>query len=243
VRIWRGSFPALALWQRKVTESYWATFYGSYVQSYLERDVRQLKNIGNEASFLKFLRLVAVRTAQVLNLTDLARAAAIAPNTAKSWLSVLRASHVIYLLPPYHRNAAKRWTKSPKLFFSDTGLCSYLLRLTSPQALLEGSFSGALLETFVIGEIRKSYLHNGREPPLFFYRDTKAREIDLLVERDQRIYPVEIKQTSRPQRQDIRAFDVLLEKGRERAAGALLCLTDSPRPLSAHDLSLPIWAI
>jgi predicted AAA+ superfamily ATPase len=167
--IWQGSFPEAI---SKDTKDRMA-FYDSYVRTYLERDVRQLINVGNEISFIKFLKVVAARTGQELNIEDIARNVGIAPSTAKNWLSVLKASGIIYLLQPYFKNITKRLTKTPKLYFLDTGLAAYLAGWTTPEALEIGISSGAFFETFVISEILKSYYHNGENPPLCFFRDEK----------------------------------------------------------------------
>jgi predicted AAA+ superfamily ATPase len=147
--IWRGSYPAIAL-NRDMDRD---LFYSSYVQTYLQRDVRDLARVGDELAFLRFLRIAAARSGQLLNLSEFARDADIAVNTAKNWLSILQASGVVYLLEPYHSNLNKRLIKSPKLYFLDTGLCSYLTEWSSPQTLEAGALSGAILETWVVSEM------------------------------------------------------------------------------------------
>lgn len=142
--IWKGSFPQITL----ENDSQWSIFYSSYLRTYLERDVRQLLKVGDQMSFLKFLKVVAARTAQELNIADIARNVDISPNTAKSWLSILEASGIIYLLQPYFNNISKRITKKPKLYFTDTGLCAYLSEWNTPETLEAGAMSGAFFETF-----------------------------------------------------------------------------------------------
>ena len=132
-------------------------FYGSYLQTYVQRDVRDLARVGDEMAFLRFLRAAAARTGQLLNMAELARDADVAPNTAKNWLSILEASGLIYLLQPWHTNLTKRLVKTPKLYFLDTGLCAYLTQWTSPQTLEAGAMSGAIFETWVMIELLKSY--------------------------------------------------------------------------------------
>lgn len=163
--IWRGSFPAIATDASMDRD----LFYGSYVQTYLQRDVRDLAQVGDEMAFLRFLRTAAARTAQMLNFADLARDADVAPNTAKAWLSILQASGIVYLLEPWHSNLTKRLVKTAKLYFVDTGLCAYLTEWSSPQTLEAGAMSGSILETWVVAEILKSFLHNGRKAPLYYY--------------------------------------------------------------------------
>jgi predicted AAA+ superfamily ATPase len=187
-RIWRGSFPAMTPRNLKAPTIGEGSgcgegaggdgnarvredlpdrdlFYSSYVQTYLQRDVRSLANVGDEIAFLKFLRAAAGRTGQILNMTDISRDAGIAPNTAKKWLSILKASGIIYLLEPYHTNLTKRMVKAPKLYFLDTGLAAYLTEWSSYKTLEAGAMSGAIFETWVINEIIKSYWHAGNPHP------------------------------------------------------------------------------
>ncbi|MCX5634454.1 MAG: ATP-binding protein [Planctomycetota bacterium] len=162
--IWLGSFPALIAGAAKNRSLY----YSSYLQTYLQRDVRDLTQVGDETSFLKFVRACAARTGQLLNLADLAKDTDISIPTAKKWLSILRASFQVFLLQPYHSNITKRLVKTPKLYFLDTGLCSYLTEWTSPAALEAGAMSGAIFETFIFAEILKSYWHRGLEPAVYY---------------------------------------------------------------------------
>jgi predicted AAA+ superfamily ATPase len=236
--IWQGSFPAVI----DLNPNQRDLFYSSYVRTYIERDVRQLINIGNENAFLKFLRCVAARTGQELNITDIAKDTEIAPNTAKNWLSILETSGIIYLLKPYYRNVIKRLTKRPKLYFMDTGLASWLSQWSSPETLEQGAMGGAFFETFVITEILKSWYHNGRHPSFYYYRDSNRVEIDLLIERDGSYYPVEIKKTANPGKGDIKAFDTF--SGIENTGyGSLVCLTDQSRPLTVNANVVSIWDI
>ena len=157
-------------------------------------------------SFLRFLRAAAARTAQLLNLSELARDADVAPNTAKNWLSILQASGVVYLLEPYHSNLTKRLVKTPKLYVLDTGLCAYLTEWSSPETLEAGAMSGAILESWIMAELIKGYLHNGRRAPFYYYRDKDQKEIDLLIFHDGTAYPLEFKKTAFPRKEAIRHF-------------------------------------
>ena len=233
--IWRGSFPAVMLSQDLDRD----LFYSSYVQTYLQRDVHALTRVGDEFSFLKFLRATAASSAQLLNLSDLARDADIAPNTAKSWLSILRASGIVYLLEPYFVNATKRLVKTPKLYFLDTGLCSWLTEWSSPETLSSGAMTGAIFETWVVGEILKTWLHNGKRAPLYYYRDRDKKEIDLLIVQDGQMHPVEIKRTASPSQDAIRQFRVLENLDIPVGHGALICLIRRSIPLSEHVTALP----
>jgi predicted AAA+ superfamily ATPase len=234
--IWQGSFPDVIDKNPAGRE----LFYSSYVRSYIERDVRQLLHVGDESAFMKFISCAAGRTGQELNLTDLARDAGIAPNTAKSWLSLLETSGIIYLLKPYYRNVSKRLTKRPKLYCMDTGLCAYLSAWNTPETLETGAMGGAFFETFVITEIIKSWYHNGRRPPLYYYRDSNQTEIDLLIEQDGLFYPMEIKKTANPGKGDIKAFDRFAQF-EKTGYGSLICLTDHDRPLTASANAISVW--
>ncbi|MDR1997305.1 MAG: ATP-binding protein [Candidatus Margulisbacteria bacterium] len=237
--IWQGAFPDIV----DKPANQWAGFYASYVKTYIERDVRRIVNIGNEADFLKFLSVLAARTAQELNLADTARDAGIAPNTAKAWLSILETSGLVYLLKPYFKNISKRFIKRPKLYFMDTGLCAYLTEWNTPEVLEKGAMSGAIFETFVITEIIKSYQHNGLFPALYYYRDNVQTEIDLLLAQNGLLYPIEIKKTANPSRNDISAFEQLAKIGEKPGYGALICLTDRARPLTDKASAISIWDI
>ncbi|MDR1418346.1 MAG: ATP-binding protein [Endomicrobium sp.] len=236
--IWKGSFPELD----SESDDKWSLFYSSYVQSYIERDVRQIINIGNVSSFIRFLSVVASRTGQELNITDIAKDVEISPNTAKQWISILETSGIVYLLKPYYKNIAKRFIKKPKLYFTDTGLCAYLASWNIPKSLETGAMSGAFFETFVISEIIKSYHHNGLFPSLYYYRDSNQIEIDLLIEINGKFHPIEIKKTSNPNKNDIHSFEKFA-KIEKTGYGSLICLTDRPRPLTENANSVSIWDI
>jgi len=238
-RIWRGFFPAIAL-NEEIDHS---LFYSSYVQTYLQRDIHDLTRVGDEIAFLRFLRAIAARTGQLLNIAELARDADISPNTAKNWLSILKASGIIYLLEPYFTNVTKRIIKAPKLYFLDTGLCAYLTQWSSPETLEAGAMSGAILETFVVTEILKSYWHNGKQAPFYYYRDKDKKEIDLLICHDRMIYPIEIKKTASPNKNDVKHFSVLEKFGRIVGHGAIICLVDQLIPISDQATAIPVFFV
>lgn len=237
--MWRGSYPAVAL-NDEVDRD---LFYSSYVQTYLQRDVRDLARVGDEMAFLRFLRSAAARTGQLLNLSEFARDADIAVNTAKSWLSIMQASGIVYLLEPYHNNLSKRLVKAPKLYFLDTGLCAYLTEWSSPETLEAGAMSGAILETWVISELLKSYLHNGKQPPFYYYRDKDRKEIDLLIVRDGTICPIEIKKSASPSVADIRSFGALEKLGVPVGPGAVICLAQQSLPIAGAVMSIPVGSL
>jgi predicted AAA+ superfamily ATPase len=237
--IWRGSFPAIAL-NKKMDRD---LFYSSYVQTYLQRDIHDLARVGDEMAFLRFMRASAARTGQLLNLAELARDADVAFNTVKNWLSILQASGIVYLLEPYYTNVSKRLVKAPKLYFLDTGLCAYLTEWTSPETLEVGAMSGAILETWIMAELLKSYWHNGRRAPFYYYRDKDLKEIDLLIVLDRTIYPLEFKKTASPAKEDISHFRVLEKLKMPVGPGGIICLAEQSLPLSKSALSIPVTVL
>ena len=234
--IWRGCYPAMVSHQKMNKD----LFYSAYIQTYLQRDLHDLAQVGNHNSFFRFLRIAAARTGQIVNMADMARDADISTNTAKHWLSILQASNIIYLLQPYYNNITKRLIKSPKLYFIDTGLCSYLTQWSNASTLEAGAMSGAILETFVITEIIKSYWHNGLQAPLYYYRDKDKREIDLLIVKDQTVYPIEIKKTASPKKEAIKHFNLLQTLNLQLGDGALICLVDTILPISTQTHAIPV---
>jgi len=237
--IWRGALPAIALNAAMERD----LFYSSYVQTYLQRDVRALARVGDELTFLRFLRATAARTGQLLNLANLARDADVAPNTAKNWLSILQTAEIVYLLEPYHTNVTQRLVKTPKLYFLDTGLTAYLTAWASPETLEAGAMSGPSLESWIVAELLKSYWHNGRRPPFYYYRDKDQREVDLLLLQDGIIYPLEIKKSASPSREDVRHFGALARLGLPIGPGGVICLAEQSLPLTEAAQSIPAWVI
>lgn len=237
--IQRGSMPELIANPDFDSQMY----YSAYVKTYIERDVRQLTQVADETKFLKFMSSVACYTGQLLNISSLARDVNISQQTAEKWLSILITSNIIFLLRPFSNNVMARAIKTPKLYFLDTGLAAYLTRWTTPDVLRSGAMAGAFFETFVIGEIIKSYSNRGIEPPVWFYRD-KYNEIDLVMEHDGKLYPVEIKKHSDPKRNDMRAFAKLDNvSGYTRGEGCVLCMLDKVVYMGDSDRFVPVWYI
>jgi len=237
--IWRGSFPEVALKAKTDRD----LFYSSYVQTYLQRDIRDLARVGDEMAFLRFLRAAAARSGQLLNMADLARDADVAPNTVRSWLSILQTSGIVYLLEPYHTNVTKRLVKTPKLYFLDTGLCAYLTEWSSPETLEAGAMSGAVLETWIMVEILKSWWHNGLRAPFYYYRDKDQKEVDLLIVRDGTVYPLEFKKTASPGKDAVRHFQALEKLNMPVGPGGVVCLASQSLPLTSNTTSIPVSAI
>ncbi|MDL2263619.1 ATP-binding protein [Synergistaceae bacterium OttesenSCG-928-I11] len=235
-KIWRGSYPKIVA----DPDTPWDIFYRSYLQTYIERDVRDVLSVRNDIAFYNFVRATAARTAQMLNYAALARDVEIDLKTAKSWLSVLRASGLVALVEPYHNNVTKRVVKTPKLYFLDTGLCSYLTGWSTPETLEAGAMNGAIFETYVFCEILKSYLHNGAYPSIYHYRDSDQSEIDLLIERDGALYPIEIKKTATPSLNATKHFAVLKHLKKTIGPGAVVCLRETDVPLSREVAAIPV---
>lgn len=235
--IYKGSMPAMY-----ADALDWQMFYGSYTKTYIERDVRELTKVGDELKFIKFMTAMASRTSQMLNITSVANEVGISVPTADRWLSVLISSNIVYLLKPYYSNIMKRAVKTPKLYFLDTGLAAYLTRWNSPEVIEAGAMSGAFFETFVISEILKSYYNAGiLEPPVYYYRDRDAKEVDVLIEENGALYPVEIKKTANPGREHIENFSVLDKiNGMNVGTGCIVCMYDKSIRINEKNISIPV---
>ena len=235
-RIWEGSFPGLI--SDETVER--GLFMSSYVQTYLERDVRDLSQVGDLDDFARFVRACAARSAQLLNLSELARDVDVKVATAKNWLSVLRASFQVYLLQPYHSNLTKRLVKTPKLYFLDTGLMAHLTDWPSPESLASGAMAGAAFETYVVSEIVRSWWHRGEQPPLYYYRDKDKREIDLVFDTAGKLFPVEIKRSATVKRDWAKSFVALERLGKPVGEGAVVCLVPETVPISREVDAIPV---
>jgi uncharacterized protein len=189
-RLWRGGYPALHAAHREPEPMHWLA---AYLATYVERDVRQLLNVANLATFQRFMAMCAARSAQLLNLSSLAADCGISQPTARQWLSVLQASHLVALLPPHHRNFGKRLVKTPKLYLLDSGLLCQLLRITRPEDLQVHAARGAVFESWAVAEVLKHRHNHGWPADLYFWRDNHGLEIDLLVEHQGRLLPLEVK--------------------------------------------------
>ncbi len=250
-KIWdiihRGGYPQL---QDKSVD--WQVYFASYVKTYLERDVRELSAVQNLEVFRKFMIACAARTGQIVNYANIADEVGKDADTIKNWISILEASGVIYLLEPYHASLLKRTIKSPKLYFRDTGLAAYLTRWLTPETLANGAMSGAFFETFVISEILKSYSNQGLDYRYFvsYYRGKDSwreggvvteKEIDLIIEENGVLYPIEIKKSATVDANMTKAFQVLDKvKSKKRGTGAIVCMCSTPGFLRDNVLSIPV---
>lgn len=214
----------------------------SYYQTYLERDVRNVLNVGDIETFGRFARLCAGRCGQLLNLSGLAADCGISHSSARRWLSVLEASFVVALLRPHHENFGKRLVKSPKLYFLDTGLLCYLLQMRSPGEILHRAERGAVFESFVVAELQKNYLHRGEQPALYFWRDSAGHEVDVIVESGDALTPVEIKSGKTANRDFFAGLAYWRDlTGKEQAPAALVYGGD--RPFRRYDVCAYPWHV
>ena len=234
----RGGFPELCA----NPDFDWKMFFAAYVKTYIERDVRDLSQVGDEVKFMKFMTVAASCTGQLLNVASLARDVGISQPTAERWLSILVASNLIILLQPYHNNITKRTVKTPKLYFLDTGLAAYLTRWNTPEVLKTGAMAGAFFESFIVSEIIKSHANQGiLDLPLYFYRDRDGDEIDLLIEDSGTLYPIEIKKHADPVKSDVSKFSILDKIPTiKRGQGGVVCLYDNLITLQGNDKVIPV---
>ena len=237
--IWQGSWPEVISMDEN--ERHW--FYNGLLHSYIERDIRLNAGVTKLETFEKFLGILASHIGQEFQISKVAAQTGIAIQTAKDWLSAAESSGIIYLLPPFYENVGKVLIKKPKLYFADTGFAAWLTDISSPEALKSSYLSGAFFENFVVMELRKSYLHNGKRASFYFYRDSKFNEIDLLIKEGNRYHPVEIKATEHPNPTMINAFDCVRGGSFTRGSGALVCLTQTPTFLASDVVAHSIWDI
>lgn len=238
-RIWHGSMPSLT--SGAVSNS--QIFYSSYLSTYIERDVHGLSETVDPLKFLRFITAVAARCSQMLNVAEIARDADINQKQVKDWLAILEALGIIFYLHPYSNNLLTRLVKTPKLYFYDTGLVCYLTRWSSPETLENGAMNGALLEDYTVAEIAKTYLSCGKEPYLYYYRDKDAREIDLVLEQDGVLNPIEIKKTANPGRELTRVFALLDRASTPRGKGAIICMKSQLGAVDRENYIVPVWTI
>lgn len=228
----RGGYPEL--YAKGFAEA--DLWYASYISSYLERDVRNLKQVGDLRDFDRFLRATALRSAQLLSYSDLARDIGVAPNTAKAWISILQASGQVFLLEPYHRSLGKRLIKSPKLYFLDSGLLCHLLGIRDWNSLIRSPLVGAVWETHIVGQLVRYFHVRGEKPPLWFWRTQSGEEVDVLVERGARFIGIEAKWAEVPDKNSTTGFQALSRfyGPTALARGLVACRTQRSFPLTAN---------
>ncbi len=238
-RVWQGGMPGHRSGKYKDRD----VFYSSYIQTYINRDVTDLIPGVDKLLFADFIRATACRTGQMLNVHDIALDVGVSDDTAKRWLQVLEKSEVIFYLRPYSNNLLKRTVKTPKLYFFDTGLVAYLAKYSGPEILMNGAINGAILENYVVAEIKKTWLNSARECLMHYYRDKDTNEIDMVIETDGQLYPLEIKKSTNPGTELVSAFKILDRGSIPRDTGAILCLREELSAIDRNTFIIPIWMI
>jgi len=233
--IWRGGMPQLVNADAEQQQEYW----GAYVNTYIMRDVTELGGVTDALRFGKFMAVCAALISEQVNYKTLADSAEISQPTAKAWLNVLEGMGIVYLLRPYFNNALKRLTKTPKLYFCDTGLAAHLSMWLTRETLMSGAASGHYFENFVVMELLKNYTYATSKANLTYYRDANTKEIDLFVEENNRIHPLEIKKSANPDRREVKKFDILEKVAVERGAGGIICMCQEVVPIDRSNCFIP----
>ena len=233
--IWEGGMPQIQDADDEMRQEY----FNSYVDTYLMRDVAEAGGITDTVRFSKFLAGCAALVSEQVNYTTLAESADISNPTAKEWLRVLQGLHIVYLLEPYSNNALKRLTKTPKLYFCDTGLCAYLSMWLTPDVLMNGAASGHYYENYVVMELVRNYKYARSKVNLTYYRDSNSKEIDVFVEENSIIHPLEIKKSAAPDRREIKKYEVLDKAELTRGTGGIVCMCEEPIPIDDKNCFIP----
>jgi predicted AAA+ superfamily ATPase len=238
-RIWKGSMPGHISGRYPNRD----IFYSSYVTSYIERDIKDMAAIGNIMQFGDFIRAAACRVGQILNVHAMAQDVGISDDTAKRWIGYMEKSGILFFLRPYSNNLLKRTIKAPKLYFFDTGLVAHLTKYPTADILMNGALSGAILENYVVMEILKSYVNNGKEAYMYYYRDTDNKEIDIVLESGNQLYPLEIKKAASPSPAITRTFKVLDTANIPRGNSAIVCTKQELAAINKDTVIVPTWLV
>lgn len=233
--IWRGGMPEILRADAEQRQEY----FNSYIETYLMRDVAEEGRITDTVRFRKFLNACAALTAEQVNYKTLADAAEISQPTAKEWLRLLQGLGIVYLLQPFSNNELKRLTKTPKLYFCDTGLCAYLSMWLTRDTLMNGAASGHYFENYVVMELLKNYSYSRDKANLTYYRDSNAKEIDVIVEENGRVHPLEIKKSANPDRREVRKYELLDKTAFERGSGGIVCMCEEVMPIDEKNCFIP----
>ena len=233
--IWRGGMPQVLKADSEQRQEY----YSAYINTYIMRDVAELGGVTDALRFGKFITACAALIAQQANFKTLADVADISQPTAKEWLRLLEGMGIVYLLQPYANNALKRLAKTPKLYFCDTGLAAYLSMWLTRETLMNGAASGHYFENFVVIEMLKNYAYSQQKANMAYYRDSNAKEIDIFVERDNLIHPLEIKKSANPDSREIKKFGVLEKASIERGNGGIVSICEEVIPIDADNCFIP----
>jgi len=237
-RIFQGGLPKLV--SDKETDR--DLYYSSYMNTYIERDVSALEQVGKLDEFRDMVTYLAANTAQELKYESISKVVGVSANTVKEWITILERSGIIYILRPYSNNISKRLVKTPKCYFLDTGLAAYLTSWPTSETLMNGNAAGAFFETFVVGEILKSYYYCGKEPNIYYYRDIDKKEVDLLMVGPDKLYPIEVKKAKSPADAD-KNFSVLDKFGLTVMPGIILCMADEVFPINRNAWLCPVECI
>ncbi|MGF7002544.1 putative AAA+ superfamily ATPase [Lachnospiraceae bacterium PFB1-21] len=238
-RIWTGGMPALISGQYSDPQM----VYSSYVSTYIDRDIKELSGAIDSLKFMNFLVATAALCGQMINYKTIADVSGIDQLTVKNWLGILERLGIIFYLHPYSNNMLKRMVTKPKLYFTDTGLVSHLTKWSDGETLMNGAMSGAILENFVVAEILKSYQNSGRDPFIYYYRDKDTKEIDILLEENGKLHPLEIKKTTMPDKRLTKVFKVIDKASLERGIGGVICTADRLSAFDSDNLIIPVWII
>ncbi len=238
-RIWMGGMPEHRSGRYRDRD----VFYSSYIQTYINRDVTDMIPGVDKLLFADFIRSAACRAGQMLNTHDIAKDVGVSDDTARRWLQILEKSEIIFYLRPYSNNLLKRTVKTPKMYFFDTGLVAYLTKYSSPEILMNGAINGAILENYTVAEIRKTWQNSAQESLIHYYRDKDTNEIDMVIETDGELHPLEIMKSTNPGTALASAFAVLDKGSVPRGAGAILCLREDMSAIDRNTFILPIWMI
>jgi hypothetical protein len=237
--IFNGGMPRLVSGEAKRRSVY----YSSYVQTFIERDVRNLLGEVDAVQYMDFMRAVMARVGQMVNVASIAAELGIRAEKVRAWLAVLERAGVIFYLHPYSNNQLKRTVKAPKLYCHDCGLVAYLAKWSSAETLSVGAMAGAIFENFVVSEIYKRYQNAGEEPLIYYYRDHDAKEIDIVIESDGELHPIEIKRAANVDKSMTRAFSVLDKASIPRGLGAVICCSDALGAIDSRTLVIPAWML
>jgi predicted AAA+ superfamily ATPase len=239
-RVWNGSLPAHISGKHENRD----IFYSSYFDSYIDRDIRDMVGLKDEYLFRDFVRAAACRAGEMLNIHAIGSDVGVSDETAKMWLGYMEKSGIIFYLRPFPNNLLNRTIKkTPKLYFFDTGLVAYLTKYSSPEILMNSAINGSILENYVVSEIIKTYMNNGLEYYAHYYRDIDSKEVDMVLESDGELHPIEIKKTASPPAELTSAFKVLDKASIPRGIGAVVCMKRELSALDKGTTIVPVWAI
>ncbi|MBR2024465.1 MAG: ATP-binding protein, partial [Clostridia bacterium] len=233
--IWEGGMPQVLGVDEELRQEY----YNSYIDTYLMRDIAETGGITDTIRFKKFLSGCAALVSEQVNYTTLAESADISAPTAKEWLRLLQGLHIVYLLQPYSNNELKRLSKTPKLYFCDTGLCAYLSMWLTPMALLNGASSGHYYENYVVMELVKNYAYGKSKSNITYFRDSNAKEIDVIIEENNVIHPLEIKKSANPDRREVKKYSELEKASLNLGNGGIICMCQEPIPIDKNNTFIP----